>query len=135
MGILFGGWAREEEEERQWYIKKYGKKAGQLAYDQYKKEYEIQAEINRNTPHVYKWSKTEPKVTIKDVIASWVKDKEGIMFHLENEAVIVDITDEGELMVRYISNVINDGQVVKWDKGEYRKVCSVAEYDTEGLQK
>jgi hypothetical protein len=35
MGMLFGGWAREDAEDELWYIKKYGLEAGQRAYQQW----------------------------------------------------------------------------------------------------
>jgi hypothetical protein len=53
-----------------------------------------------------------------------MKDDTGPGYSLHNEAVVTDITDEGEIIVRYLDNGL-DGKAAIWDKGVYRKVCSV----------
>jgi len=89
-------------------------KIGQEAYD---KEH---AEWLKSIPPI-KWSKSEPQVTVNDIIGIWDKQKQVII----DEAHVKEITDEGEIIVWYLDNR-NDGRPEKWE-GEYVKVCSVRE--------
>lgn len=128
MGMMFGGWANDpyEQDERE-----LEQRLGPEAYGQLIRQREIDAKKYREE-HPTKWSKTEPKVTNNDVIGNWVKDDTGSGYSLHNEALVVDITDTGDIVVRYLDGGL-DGQSVVWNKGVYRRVCSVAPYNTEGL--
>lgn len=119
MGILFGGWVREEAETELWYIKKYGLETGSLAYQQYLKEKAEHTKWCQENPKVVKWSKSEPKVTEGDKICEWKDDE------IVREAYITEITDEGDIMCRLMTtNPMSDpnlGAAFRWE-GDYRKI-------------
>lgn len=68
MGMLFGGWAREDAEEELFYIKKYGLEAGELAYKLAQEKQAEQRKYNQEHPTPTIWSTTEPRVTKSDII-------------------------------------------------------------------
>ena len=112
MGMLFGGWAREEAEEKLWYIEKYGLGLGTLRYEIAKKEYEERAKYNQEHPDPILYSKTEPKVKKYDVIGEM---KGGVV----KTARIIDIDGDGNILCRWYTN--NFGKPFIWE-GEYKKV-------------
>lgn len=118
MGMLFGGWAKEDAEEKLWYIEKYGLMAGTLAYDQAQREYQERVKYNQEHPTPVIWSKTEPKVTVGDVICKGIDDKGRCI----DEAYVREVTDEGHLIVDYLDGR-NVGMLSKWE-GDYKKLCT-----------
>lgn len=121
MGMLMGGWAREEAEEELWYIKKYGLEAGQVAYQQYLKEQEAHRKWCQENPKVIRWSKSEPKVTESDIICRIQKEP----FKVLEEMRVTKIDDEGQIWGRMITDKPmqdpRQGAEYMWE-GEYAKL-------------
>lgn len=114
MGMMFGGWANDPYEQDERDLKK---RLGPEMYAQLLKQREIDRKKWREE-HPVRWSKSEPKVTEGDIIGNWDKESGKVL----NEAVVKEITEEGEIVVRYLDNR-RDGQPVIWE-GEYQKMCS-----------
>ena len=119
MGMMFGGWAREEEENAQWYIDKYGKELGPLIRRSDEREAERNA-LLWDIRNPLRWSKTEPKVCKKDVIAFWNEKTKTA----EKESYIQDVLEDGSIKCRYLDGR-NDGKSFIWE-GPYSKICSVS---------
>ena len=121
MGMIFGGWAREDAEDELWYIKKYGLGAGQLAYQQKKEKDAKYTKWCQEHPRVVKWSKTDPKVTDGDVIMKIERDP----FKILVEVYVTEIDDAGCIWCRTVTNrPIEDphqGAEYKWE-GKYVKL-------------
>lgn len=102
MGILFGGWAREAEEEDQWAREKgpvyYAEwKDRQLHPESYPDIVAYRKEQDKQAAKRYQYEGCA-EVRIGDLICIWDKEKKQVM----QEAYITNII-EGKLMVRTVS--------------------------------
>lgn len=113
MGMLFGGWAKDAQEERDYWVKQLGEEGykQKLAKDEDDRKYALMH------PKPTKWSSSEPKVTIGDIIGFWNAPAN----KLENESYIRDILN-GNILVTSIDNK-EDRQSFIWE-GPYIRVCN-----------
>ena len=117
MGILFGGWAREEEESRQWYIDKYGLETGLQKWEEDNRR-PRKDELSKLPPPVYTTQK--PRVGVSDVIAN--------PDNLSEQAYIQRIEDDWPYVI--FMNKAYDGAAVKWPYKEWKLFSyAIGEFD------
>ncbi len=112
MGMLFGGWAREEEEEVR---DDFG--GDWNAYKQ-AKDRRIEEALRSTLP--VKYSDSEPKVCKGDVIAVYLPPT-----HYVDQFYIQEIRD-GKIYGQYVDGR-HDGETELWDKELYLKICGINE--------
>jgi hypothetical protein len=111
MGMLFGGWAREEEEE----VRDYWKGD----WNAYRADKEARIAYAQANPVVEEYSSSKPEVTRNDIIGQWNNDRKEFLHEFHIRRILV-----GKIFGTYIDGR-NDGQEIEWPHGDYGKVCSV----------